>query len=358
MIVRSGFFTGNHNMTRKNPDKRTAKRLQKLEDEKQALKVKICQFRIEGMSLRDIASKVGLSHQAVYNICDLLLSIKTPARMIAVRGPRGGKRLRRVGPVRAFKEGYRSLLPSKRPGPRPGRTPKCDEIEDMVVNVRKRYDFLGAEKIGVIAGVSASAPTVRKTLRRCGFGNITKKKGQPRKRFCAACPNDMWQIDYVDLGSGTHLLSVIDDHSRKILSKNLSHSCSTDDVLAIIGEAVRRHGAPKAILSDHGVQWYSTRGGDSRFDEFCAEMGIKHYMGGICRPTTQGKVERWHGSIRRETGIDSIDDIEEKRSILYDYIDFYNRIRPHYGVGLRTPDAVFDKTAVPEPDPIALYVLQ
>ena len=98
-----------------------------------------------------------------------------------------------------FKKGFKSLLASKRPGPRPGATPKCDEIEKAVVKTRKKYGFLGAEKIGRIANVDASAPTVRKTLRRCGFDNITKKKGQARKRFCASFPNEMWQIDYSEL---------------------------------------------------------------------------------------------------------------------------------------------------------------
>jgi putative transposase len=344
-------------MTKKNPDKRTAKQIQKVEQGKQARKVKICQYRIEGMTFRGISEISGMSHQAVADICRKLLEIKIPARKIAVRGPRGGKTYRKIKPVYGFKEGYRALLRSQKPGPAPGSTPKCDEIEERVVAIRKEYGFLGAAKIGVIAGVDASAPTVRKTLKRCGFENITKKKGQARKRFCSRHPNEMWQIDYVDMGAGTHLLSVIDDHSRKILSKNLRYSWSTDDVLEIVMSAIEEHGKPDKILSDHGSQWYSTAGGESRFDMFCAELGIRHYMGGIRKPTTTGKVERWHGTLRRETGIDLTNDIEEKRGILYGFIDFYNGIRPHYGIGLRTPDQVYDKTLLPECNPMLLFVI-
>lgn len=343
-------------MTRKNPDKRTAKRLKKLEDERQAKKVKICQYRIKGESYRTIGARFGMSHQAIANICNLLLVVVKPARKVIRHGPRGGRIMTITKEEYGFKKGFKSLLASKRPGPRPGATPKCDEIEKVVVETRKKYGFLGAEKIGRIANVDASAPTVRKTLRRCGFDNITKKKGQARKRFCASFPNEMWQIDYVDLGAGTHLLSVIDDHSRKILSKNISYSWTTDDVLRIIKEAIMEHGTPKTILSDHGTQWYSTHGGNSRFDEFCDEYGIDHRMGGIRKPTTQGKVERWHGNIRHETDIDKTDDIEEKRVILYDYMDFYNGIRPHHALGLRTPDEVYYKTDLPESDPMKLFV--
>lgn len=343
-------------MPAKNPDKRTAKRLEKLEREKQAKKVKICQYRMKGLSYRDIGRKVGMSHQAVSDICRKLLKVVKPARKIVKRGPRGGKITVTEKEKLEFRKGFKKLLPSEKPGPKPGNTPKCDEIEATVVKVRKKYNFLGAEKIGIIAGVDASAPTVRKTLNRCGYGNITEKKGQARKRFCSPYPNHMWQIDYVDLGAGTHLLSVLDDHSRKILSKNLRHTFTTDDVLEIMAETIGKYGKPEIILSDHGCQWYSVLGGDARFDSFCEEQGIKHYMGGIRKPTTQGKVERWHGTIRRETDIDRTDDIEEKRAILYEYMDFYNSVRPHYAVGLRTPDEVYYKTDLPESDPVKLYL--
>ena len=69
-------------MTRKNPDKRTAKRLKKLEDERQAKKVKICQYRIKGESYRAIGARFGMSHQAIANICNLLLVVVKSARKV------------------------------------------------------------------------------------------------------------------------------------------------------------------------------------------------------------------------------------------------------------------------------------
>ena len=78
-------------MTRKNPDKRTAKRLKKLEDERQAKKVKICQYRIKGESYRTIGARFGMSHQAIANICNLLLVVVKPARKVIRHGPRGGR---------------------------------------------------------------------------------------------------------------------------------------------------------------------------------------------------------------------------------------------------------------------------
>ena len=342
-------------MTKRSPDCRTAKKLKKIEDERQAIKVKICQLRIEGHSLRDIGKRFGFSHQRVKDICDVLLEVETPARHRIFKGPRGGVRKQYIPPKYRFKAGFKSLLPTKKRGPAPGNTPVCDRIESVVVAMREKHPQIGAEKIGIMAKAEASAPTVRKALQRRGFPNIKQHKAKPLKRFCKPCSNDMWQIDYVDLGDNTHLLSVIDDHSRKILSKNLRRTMLTDDVLEILEETFEEYGVPRAILSDHGTQWYATRGGDSRFDEFCKTFDIVHLMGGVRKPTTQGKVERWHGNIRTETDIDNIHDFEEKKAALFRYIDFYNSVRPHYALGLQTPDRIYSKTSFPASDPLVEF---
>jgi transposase InsO family protein len=64
-------------------------------------------------------------------------------------------------------------------------------------------------------------------------------------------------------------------------------------------------------------------------------------MGRIQHPQTQGKVERWHRSLKEETGIKNIADPCEKRKVLAEYVHFYNTVRPHWGIGLKTPDGVY-----------------
>ena len=128
-----------------------------------------------------------------------------------------------------------------------------------------------------MSGADASAPTVRRALARAGFGSVTKRKGKAYKTFCARYPNEMRQIDYVNL-HGDYFLSVINDHSRKIMSADLRKTSTTDDVLEILDAAIKIYGTPKIILSDYGTQWYAVRGGDSRFLAFCEERGIKHIM--------------------------------------------------------------------------------
>jgi len=313
-------------MKRKNPDIREVKRLKKLEDAKQNLRWRAAEMVRDGFSYRKAAEILNRSHQFVKIWADRLLVKKR------VKG----------GFIYIFKKGARKLVETLRPGPRPGLSPVCDSIIDLVIPFRKKYPFLGAEKIKVMSGADASAPTVRKALARAGFGPVTKRKGKAYKTFCARCPNEMWQIDYVNL-HGDHFLSVIDDHSRKILSADLRETSTTDDVLEILDTAIKTYGTPKIILSDHGTQWYAVRGGDSRFLAFCEERGINHIMAQIRKPTTIGKVERWHGTIRREAGLPADGDLEAKNSVMDRYVAFYNKQRPHYALGLRTPDEVYYK---------------
>lgn len=313
-------------MKKKNPDKREVKRLEKLEDAKQNLRLRAAEMVKDGFSYREAGKILGTSHQFVKIWVGRLLEKKRVKRTF----------------VYVFRKGVRKLAATRKPGPRPGSDRVCDKITNLVVPVRKKYPFLGAEKVKVMSGADASAPTVRKALAKAGFGPITKKKGKAYKTFCARCPNEMWQIDYVDI-YGDNLLSVIDDHSRKILSVNLRKTATTDDVLEILAIAMETYGKPKSILSDHGTQWYAARGGDARFDKFCEEHGINHIMGQIRKPTTTGKVERWHGTIRREACLPANRDTETKKDILGGFVEFYNTLRPHYALGLRTPDEVYYK---------------
>jgi putative transposase len=200
---------------------------------------------------------------------------------------------------------------------------------------------MGCVKLAKITELGISGPTLCEILKEEGLIKPRKSAERKGKRFRAERPNDMWQIDYVHLGHGYQLLTVKDDCSGKILSSNLRRATKLEDVMDILKECFREHGMPKTILSDHGTQWYAARGGDSRFDEMCSENGIKHIMGRVRHPQTQGKAERFHGVLKEETEINDIADPKEKRKILDEYVLFYNGVRPHWSIGLKVPDSVY-----------------
>ncbi len=121
-------------------------------------------------------------------------------------------------------------------------------------------------------------------------------------------------------------------------------NATTDYVIAALEKVFETAGIPRRIRSDHGVQWYATRGGNSRFDMMCDGLGIRHDMAGIRTPEENGKVERFHGSIRKEAGLPDRASLDEYDRIMREYRDFYNNERPHCSLGYRTPERVYNKT--------------
>jgi transposase InsO family protein len=290
----------------------------------------------ERSSLRDIGKLFGYSHTHIRSLRNRFLKAKHYHRF--------GVPYTKYTKI----EGYTKILAPKRPGPAKGQyTPKRDEIRDAVIETKQAYMKLGAAKIGKISGVNASHPTVHAVLREAGFENVTMRLGKVYKSFEMPHVNDMWQIDYVELGTDrttgrkVEFLSVIDDKSRRMLSHTVDVYATTDNVLRILEECIEEYGTPRMILSDHGTQWAASNGGDTRFDEWCESKGIRHVMGGVRKPTTQGKVERWHGSIRREANLPGEATLEEYDALMSRYIEFYNETRPHWALDLKTPSSVF-----------------
>lgn len=323
-------------MSKKTPDKREQNRLIKIEKQRQSKRTRAVVMVIDGYSFRRAAEILKESHQFVANWVK-----RCTNRTVTIVN---GKRIVRY----EKKKEIRDLVKTRKPGPPPGNCPVVDRIKDTVVSVKRKNMRIGAEKIGIMAQVSASAPTVRKALYGAGFPPVTVKKGRRYKSFTRPFSNDLWQIDYVELGkdritgSQVHFLSVIDDHSRRILSVNALSHATTDDVISILSECVDNYGTPKQILSDHGCQWYSVSSGECRFDHWCEEKGIEHIMGGIRKPTTTGKVERWHGSIRREADLPKEASVDEYLGVMSEYSMFYNYSRPHYAIGLMTPAEAYE----------------
>ena len=103
-------------MTKKSPDRREQNRLKKIENEKQRKRYLAAQYVKEGCSLREAARKVGMSTYFVSEWRDRLLEHRV------IRRPVKG-RLRNID-VYTWKQGFKSLLGTGRPGPKPGNCPK------------------------------------------------------------------------------------------------------------------------------------------------------------------------------------------------------------------------------------------
>ena len=157
---------------------------------------------------------------------------------------------------------------------------------------------------------------------------------------------ELWQLDIVGrirLADGTQLSAVtgIDDHSRFCVLARLLERATARPVCDALGAALARHGVPQAILTDNGKVFTARFGpgpGPVLFDRVCHDNGIRHLLTAPYSPTTTGKIERLHKTMRREFFDRQLfDTIEQAQAALDAWVTHYNTARPHQGIGDRPP---------------------
>jgi hypothetical protein len=157
---------------------------------------------------------------------------------------------------------------------------------------------------------------------------------------------ELWQLDIVGrirLADGTQLSAVtgIDDHSRFCVLARLLERATARPVCDALRAALARHGAPQAILTDNGKVFTARFGpgpGPVLFDRVCHDNGIRHLLTAPYSPTTTGKIERLHKTMRREFFDRHLfDTIEQAQAALDAWVVHYNTARPHQGIGDRPP---------------------
>jgi hypothetical protein len=167
----------------------------------------------------------------------------------------------------------------------------------------------------------------------------------------------------MDVVGGFHLadstelkaVSGIDDSSRFGVSARLVRRATARPVCEALLAALRRHGIPEQILTDNGKVFTGRFGpaGSSAevlFDRICAENGIRHLLTAPRSPTTTGKVERWHKTMRAEFLAEHDyrhATIADLQAALDAWVDHYNTERPHQALGMRPPIERFQLAAGP-----------
>ena len=133
----------------------------------------------------------------------------------------------------------------------------------------------------------------------------------------------------------------IDDHSRFCVCAHLTPRATARPVCEAFLAAMRRHGAPEQVLTDNGKVFTARFGrgtGMVLFDRICHENGVRHLLTAPRSPTTTGKVERFHKTVRAELLTGRVfASIEEAQAVLDAWIEHYNSERPHQGIGMVAP---------------------
>ena len=151
-----------------------------------------------------------------------------------------------------------------------------------------------------------STSTIRRILHAAGLV-IPEPRKRPRSsyhRFDAAQPNECWQSDFTHwrLADGTdvEILNWLDDHSRYLLGCTAHTPVTGDIVTSRFLDVADEHGLPASTLTDNG-RVYTARfgGGRNAFEYLIAALGITQKNGHPGHPQTQGKIERFHQTLKR-----------------------------------------------------------
>ena len=282
----------------------------------------------EGRTVKDVAGAVGVSRQTLH----AWLS-------------------------RYEAEGLDGLVDrSHRPRSCPHQMPAAVEV--AVLEMRRVHRSWGPRRIVVQLardqGLVTSESAVYRCLVRAGLVEPDQRRRRRRawKRWERGRPNELWQMDLVGgflLADGTRAkaLTGIDDHSRFCVSARLMPRERTRPVCEGLAEAMRRHGIPEQILTDNGKVFtgrFFAAPVEVLFDRICRENGIDHLLTAPRSPTTTGKIERFHRTLRAEldTG-QRFTSLRTAQDALDEWVDYYNTQRPHQALDNQTPSVRFEQ---------------
>ena len=252
---------------------------------------------------------------------------------------------------------------SHRPDSCPHQMPAA--VEARLCELRRHHPQWGQRRLAhelVRDGIDP-APGLTSIYRALVRNGLIQPKPRRRpkanyRRWERARPMELWQMDIMGgiwLTDGHELKAVtgIDDHSRFCVAAGLVERANARAVCRVFRAGLGPPRHPEELLTDNGKVFTGRLGphpGEVLFDRICREQGITHLLTGVRSPTTTGKIERFHKTLRAEllTGrrFDSL------QQALDAWVADYNLRRPHQGIAMLVPAQRFQPAAVVPPPAI------
>jgi transposase InsO family protein len=278
----------------------------------------------DGLSISQVAGKVGVSRQTVH----------TWLARYEAQGLEGLK--------------DRSHRPDRCPHQMPA------EVEAAVLELRRSRPYWGPRRLVFELAKRNVAPVpsesaVYRALVRAGMIDpaLRDRRSRKWKRWERGAPMELWQMDVVGgfpLADGTSakVLTGIDDHSRFCVSARVMARERTRAVCDGLRAAISAYGAPVQILTDNGKVFtgrFNHPPVEVLFDAICRQHGIEHLLTQPRSPTTTGKIERLHRSMRAEflAGARPFASLKAAQAALDEWVVDYNTRRPHQSLNMDTP---------------------
>ena len=240
-----------------------------------------------------------------------------------------------------------------------------EEIAARVIAARKAHPGWGGRKLKAV--LERQAPEVRwpapskigTLLKRANLVDPRKRRDSvsryPNRLVTATAPNDLWCTDFKGqfrLGDGKYCypLTITDRFSRKIIACDGLERIDLDATIESFTLAFREHGLPEMIRSDNGAP-FASRGlwGLTRLSVWWWRLGIQHERTEPASPQQNGQHERMHRDLKRETARPSSKNMLAQQERFNEFVDEYNRVRPHEALGLKTPSELYKTSSRPMP---------
>lgn len=228
----------------------------------------------------------------------------------------------------------------------PGRLPKpITSLEVQIVSGAYDKYRLGAVRLEKLIEMDMHVRIphnrIHEILLKLKAAKRQRAKSERRKwvRFERYKSNSLWHADWTKIG-GDWLIVFIDDASRFVTGWGLFKNANAANSILVLERAITSHGVPLALLTGHDVQFctstskYEDKPPLNTFQQFLKEKGIKHILGRVNHPQTNGKVERLFGTVKQK---------RKEFPNLETLFHWYNHVRPHMSLknGLETPAEAF-----------------
>jgi len=223
------------------------------------------------------------------------------------------------------------------------------EEESKILTVARESPELSSRQLAAWItdneGFAVSESTVYRILRKEGLVKRLEVQLVAGKEYHTKTtrPHQMWATDasyFRVIGWGYYyLVTVMDDYSRFILAWRLQKDMSANSLIEVVQEAVDATGMTDVpvedrtrLLSDNGAGYVSRT-----FREYLRLVGIGHILAAPYHPQTNGKLERYHQSIKREVNQIPYELPVQLERAIADFVDYYNYRRYHKALGNVTP---------------------
>jgi putative transposase len=223
------------------------------------------------------------------------------------------------------------------------------EEEDKVLAVARKSPDLSSRQLAAWitdnAGFAVSESTVYRLLRREGLVKRQETQLTAAKEYHTKTtrPHQMWATDasyFRVVGWGYYyLVTVMDDYSRFILAWKLQKDMSASSLIEVVQKAVDATGMTDVpvedrtkLLSDNGSGYVSRV-----FRDYLRLVGIGHILAAPFHPQTNGKIERYQQSLKREVNQLPYELPSQLEQAIADFVDYYNHRRYHKALGNVTP---------------------